>query len=504
MIELGLTRITSLLRGRPLPWKAIHVAGTNGKGSVCAYITAMLRAGGVRCGRFTSPHLLDRWDCIDIDGSPITYDAFKVHEDFLKKRNEKENIGASEFELLTACAFEAFTASNVQVGVVEVGMGGRLDATNILEKPLVTVISKIGLDHQAFLGDTIEAIAKEKAGILKPGVPCVLSRGNKPSVIATIESIAKEVGAGPILLRSKMPGISQKEKRLWAATWGRIIRPWNRFTETLLDERSQRENIACAFDAVNLALPHLSVSKPTSAKQLLPAVMFARLPGRMQYVDISELVGREQQIVLDGAHNLDSAAALSIKVCSALRSIPRDPAKLVVGLRKDEWSAGRPITWVFAFTEGKDVIEMLRELLRGHDRVVLTRFSPVDGMPWVNAMPLKDIEAAVHAVYPDVTVVDGGTVRDALQKASDLADEGLMVVAGSLYLVSDVLRLLPPTAMKTVNATMAERAKTEKVKRERRVKHYDKWDKEAKAKKARAIEARAIEARAKEARASVP
>lgn len=448
MIELGLTRISALLRNRSQPWKAIHVAGTNGKGSICAYITAMLRAGGVRCGRFTSPHLIDRWDCINIDGKPITYDAFKAHEEHFMKRNQDEKIGASEFELLTACAFEAFTASNVQVGVVEVGMGGRLDATNVIEKPLITVIAKIGLDHQAFLGDTIEAIAREKAGILKPGVPCVVNGNNQASVLEVIKSAAEEVGAGPVVLKRILPKLYKPQKDAWTPRWGQLISTWDQFIDKMRDKRSQRENIACALEAVKLALPQLELPEPVTGFDLLPAVFNHRLPGRLQTVDISPLVGQKQEILLDGAHNVDSAAALNVVTFSTYRKMKHvkgssRKGNYIIGGIRDDYREGTGVTWVLAFTDGKDVKAILQAILRPFDSVFLTHFSPVDGMPWVKPMQPANIEATIKEAFPDVAVHHGGDVQQALQAASRFANGGPMVVAGSLYLVSDVLRLLP-------------------------------------------------------------
>ena len=131
MIELGLQRISRLLQANDLRWKAIHVAGTNGKGSICAYISAMLNAG-YAVGRFTSPHLIDRWDCISIKGQPVSSKQFFEKEQQISQRNQAQNIGASEFERLTTAAFELFSENGVQIAVVEVGLGGRLDATNVL------------------------------------------------------------------------------------------------------------------------------------------------------------------------------------------------------------------------------------------------------------------------------------------------------------------------------------------------------------------------------------
>lgn len=194
MIELGISRIARLLQQTPLSWKAIHVAGTNGKGSISAYLSRLLAAGGIRCGRFTSPHLVDRWDCITIDEKVVQESLFRQIEASVKLRDQDLGIGASEFELLTATAFEIFNHERVEVGVVEVGMGGRRDATNVLDNVLVSVISKIGLDHQALLGDSIEQIAREKAGILKPDVPCVIDGTNSVEVLKTIQYRIRELG----------------------------------------------------------------------------------------------------------------------------------------------------------------------------------------------------------------------------------------------------------------------------------------------------------------------
>ncbi|KAJ5665721.1 uncharacterized protein N7477_008169 [Penicillium maclennaniae] len=150
MIELGLSRVSSLLQQSSLTWKAIHIAGTNGKGSISAYLSHLLSNEGVRCGRFTSPHLIDRWDCITVGERVVQESLFRQIEDQVKLRDQRLGIGASEFELLTATAFEIFNHEKVEVGVIEVGMGGRLDATNILSDVLVSVIAKIGMDHQAF------------------------------------------------------------------------------------------------------------------------------------------------------------------------------------------------------------------------------------------------------------------------------------------------------------------------------------------------------------------
>ncbi|KAL2355620.1 Mur ligase [Cryomyces antarcticus] len=416
MIQLGLSRITSLLaHAQPLPWRAIHVAGTNGKGSICAYISALLHQKSIRCGRFTSPHLIDRWDCITIDEQPVAERVFREVEDAVLKRNEDENIGASEFELLTATAFEVFARENVEVGVVEVGMGGGGDATNVLQNPLVAVISKIGYDHQAFLGDSIADIAAHKAGILKPGVPVVVDATNRESALNVIRAIATAVHARPV---RRCGGPTSTPAAVSA----------------LGLEPHQTTNLAIAVRAVGLALAQLRPGFDTSLdparpacdnslEHLLPALKTLQFPGRQQTISIAPLTARTEPVLLDGAHNADSAAALAVYVDTHLRHPPK------------------PIVWLIAATAGKDVDAIFARLVRPGDRVVATRFGPVDGMPWVRA---AETGVLVKAVAEAAGVEAEGVqdLRKALRLASDWATEGPLVVAGSLYLVGDLLRLL--------------------------------------------------------------
>ena len=199
-IQQGLTEITRLLEFfPPNTWPAFHVTGTNGKGSVCAYLAAMLRRAGLKTGRFTSPHLIDRWDCITIDNAPIAQPLFEQVEAELRAFNSQEGIGASNFELLTAAAYRAFTLEEVDVAVVECGMGGRYDATNVLENTVATGITSVGLDHLEHLGGSLEGIAWHKAGIMREGVPCVLAPVIDDVARQVIEQEAEDVGVSEIL-----------------------------------------------------------------------------------------------------------------------------------------------------------------------------------------------------------------------------------------------------------------------------------------------------------------
>ncbi|KAK4221616.1 hypothetical protein QBC38DRAFT_121483 [Podospora fimiseda] len=401
MIDLGLTRITRLIQNTPQTWKAIHVAGTNGKGSICTYLSAMLNASGSSCAKFTSPHLIDRWDCIVIDGHPVSESLFLEVENEVKQRDQNDQIGATEFELLTATAFEIFNRKRVEYGVVEVGLGGKLDATNAMKQKAVTVIAKIGLDHQALLGNTLGEIALQKAGIIRRGVPCVVDDSNEGSVLKVIKQHAREVGAASL----SFPDTEEIKEKM--SDW----------------EPHQIQNLACAYAAFKLAKP--GNEKPLS--ELLKAVREVNWPGRLQKLDIGRITGKQkQEVLLDGAHNTQSAEVLGAYVKKHLRS------------------GGEPVTWVVAATQGKDMNGILGLLLQPGDRVVAVRFQPVDGMPWVKpADPAELLRlAGDHGVEASALQDAGSDVKQALVLAAEAVGDGLLVIAGSLYLVSSVLRIL--------------------------------------------------------------
>ncbi|KAL2867872.1 dihydrofolate synthase [Aspergillus lucknowensis] len=412
MIELGLSRISSLLQQTPLPWKAIHIAGTNGKGSISAYLSHLLASGGIRCGRFTSPHLIDRWDCITIDERVVQESLFKQIEARVKLRDQTLGIGASEFELLTATAFEIFNHEQVEVGVVEVGMGGRLDATNILNNVLVSVISKIGLDHQAFLGNTIEQIAREKAGILKTGVTCVIDGTNYPSAIEVVQDHARE--------------LDLKAHLVYPDTPDRQLPSLVSLFEQLDLQTHQKANISCAAAALQAALPQLRPNLDTN--NLIPHLSSVEWPGRLQRIALAPLATRNEPVLLDGAHNAQSAEVLGEYVDRKLRT------------------PGKKVTWVIAASHGKDIRSLFHPIIKPSDDVATTSFGPVDGMPWVKAANPEELSSCVLDIQGIGEVQSfGKDTRGAIEWACSKANGSPLVIAGSLYLVSDVLRLLRET-----------------------------------------------------------
>src|SRR5579863_2893701 len=194
--KLGLERVRAVLCALGDPQRAfrsVHVAGTNGKGSTCAMIEAGLRAAGIRTGLFTSPHLIEPTERIQIDGIPVSQAQFQRAFEIVHETAEKLDLDChpTYFETVTAMGFWLFRELGVDTAVIETGLGGRLDATNVVE-PALTVITPIDFDHEAYLGHTIEAIAGEKAGILKAGVPAVVAR-QRPEAAAVLEARAAEL-----------------------------------------------------------------------------------------------------------------------------------------------------------------------------------------------------------------------------------------------------------------------------------------------------------------------
>jgi dihydrofolate synthase/folylpolyglutamate synthase len=285
-IKLGLDRIRAVLEALGNPQRAyrvVHVAGTNGKGSTCAMIDAGLRTARVRTGMFTSPHLVEPTERVQIDGIPVTQAEFErafnvVHEAAAKLDLD---VHPTYFETVTAMAFWLFREHKVETAVIEVGLGGRLDATNIVE-PALTVITPVDMDHQFYLGDTIQQIAAEKAGILKPGVPAIFAK-QRPDAAQVLDVRALELGIR--VKRAADYEIHDLEVTSRGSHFNGITCP--------LAGEHQVDNAVTAV----LALEALDVS-PQGIEE-------ARWPGRLEHVTPNP------DTILDGAHNPAGAQALA-------------------------------------------------------------------------------------------------------------------------------------------------------------------------------------------------
>ncbi|EEB05513.1 folylpolyglutamate synthase [Schizosaccharomyces japonicus yFS275] len=406
-INLGLTRMLKLLKllGNPQEsFLAVQVAGTNGKGSICTYIYTSLLQASYKVGRYTSPYFVDPRDSISINGSKASKVLFNECWNKVNETNLRHHTEATEFELLTATAFECFHRSNVRIAVIETGLGGRLDATNVFEEPLVSVLAKIGLDHQFFLGNTLAEIAREKAGIMKAKVPCVIDGTNDPTVLDAVRQVAESLSAGPVHAVTAQPVKDDEHK--WIVNtpnWGENV------YETSLNGAYQGANLACAVTALDI----ISNSVPLMLPHVVAGLKHTHWPGRL---DIQELpdVGR---IVFDGAHNENAAIELS---------------KYIEEHRKP----GQSVTWVMAFTSTKDVLGIIKTLVKPGDCIAATTFPDVAGMPWIHAKPtasIAKIAASLNLPCEEFSDNWHGAIDYAVERTPNN-----VIVCGSLYLLGRV------------------------------------------------------------------
>jgi len=388
--KLGLERIRVVLEALGNPeraYRVVHVAGTNGKGSTCAMIEAGLRAANVRTGLFTSPHLIEPTERIQIDGIPVSPADFERAFNIVHETAEKLDLDChpTYFETVTAMAFWLFKEKLVQTAVIEVGLGGRLDSTNVVH-PAVTVITPVDFDHEAYLGHTIEAIAGEKAGILKPGVPAVFAK-QRPEAARVLEARAAELRV-PVI-----HAVDFEVRDLHIDARG------SRFSGIVcpLAGEHQVDNALTAA----LALRLLGVS-PDGIKD-------ARWPGRLEHVSPNP------DIILDGAHNPAGARALVHYL--------------------ERFYRGRKIWLVYGAMRDKAIEEVAGVLFPIAQELVLT--AP-DTSRALRPEALAEFAGRGHT-EPNVKAA----VNYARTHASE---EDVIVITGSLFIVGEARRLfLTPT-----------------------------------------------------------
>jgi dihydrofolate synthase / folylpolyglutamate synthase len=391
-IHPGLSRVVTLLEAMGNPqdaYRSIHIAGTNGKGSVATYIASALEEAGHHTGLFTSPALLDVTETISVDGTSITNDELARLVDRLKpatKQLDDNGDPSTYFELLTVIALTWFREVGVAWAVVEAGMGGRLDSTNILQ-PELAVITNVSHDHQAHLGETIAAIAAEKAGIIKTGVP--LATAAQGEALAVIEGACEEKQAPIVVVGRDYQVVPSDDDRLV------LITPDGRLSYRLIAEgQHQRENAALAVASCDL-LAESGIPLPRGAVER--ALAHTTLPGRIEV-----FVHGGTRVILDGAHNLAAAQSLRLYLETLDTRF-----HLVVGFSRD-----------------KDWPAMLRQWVHLADRVTATRMGNERSMdPALVASHVPgDVPFATASSFPE---------------AWDRVGEADVVVAGSLFLVGE-------------------------------------------------------------------
>jgi dihydrofolate synthase / folylpolyglutamate synthase len=402
-IELSLERIKAVLDTLGKPQNAIpivHVAGTNGKGSVCAYIASILHESGYRVGRFTSPHLVDWTERICISGNPIAAEKLLTTLQQVEAVLTKENQSLTQFEILTVATWLIFAQQQVEIAVIEVGLGGRLDATNVCDRPLVSVITSLSREHWQRLGPTLGHIAFEKAGILKPSCPAVV--GQLPEEAATVVQKQIQVLNCPVQWVSPAQPIT-KENSSWAIAQG------IEYPLPLLGEM-QLMNSAVAIAAIQV-LQQQGWSIPTQTIQV--GMAKARWPGRLQWIEWQGL-----KLLIDGAHN--PAAAFY--------------------LRQYVDTLGAPVHWIMGMLATKDHADIFQALLRPGDRLTLVPVLEHD-----SASPATLAELAVQ-LCPQLeecqTVSDLLTGLASIRVAPADSPNHITVLCGSLYLIGYFLRQL--------------------------------------------------------------
>lgn len=400
--KLGLGRIATLLELLGNPHRScsfIHVAGTNGKGSVCALIESALRAAGVRTGLFTSPHLVEPTERIRIAGTPVSEDVFATAFENVRQAAESLITGGvldchpTYFETITAMALVLFRELRVEIAVLEVGLGGRLDATNVVE-PRLCIITPVDFDHEAFLGKSLEAIAYEKAGIVKPGVPVVIGV-QRPELEPVLLTTAEQVAA-PVIRADAW----QADKIEFHARGSRFIAtgPQPVFVDCPLAGEHQVSNTLTAIAALHcLNIP---------AEAVTQGIRQVQWPARL------ECVSSRPEIILDGAHNPAGARALANYI--------------------QRFYSSRRVRLIYGSMRDKAVTEMAGILFPHAGEVILTAPNH----------PRAVRPQAVRDLVDHSCMRVAANLSEALNMVKDAPPEEAVFVAGSLFLAGEARALL--------------------------------------------------------------
>jgi len=408
-IRWGLERTEALLAAVGDPhrrFRSIHVAGTNGKGSVSALCDAALRAAepdrGV--GLYTSPHLVSFDERIRVGGRPVERELLLACE--ARLRGEIERTGATFFEAATAIAFLCFAEAGVEVAVVEVGLGGRLDSTNVIF-PVVAGVTNVALDHTDYLGDSLQGIAAEKAGIFKPGVPA-LAGETEEAPLAVLRAKAEEVGA-PLTLLDEVAAVRDVAVSLDGTRFRFDSKRWGaREVAIPLVGEHQARNAAFAAELLGLLPDDLRPEWEAVARGFASV----RWPGRMQVERI-----RGGTWIFDVAHNPAGVASLAASL--------------------DALDLPRPVVLVTAILGDKEWAEMLPPLLDRSDAAILT---VAPSSPPSRRWDPEAAAASLGAMRIPVRVIP--ELEAALQRAETLAPYGTVLVTGSVHTVGDALAAL--------------------------------------------------------------
>lgn len=428
-VNLELERINRLLADLDNPQAQvpiIHVAGTNGKGSVCAYLSAILTEAGYRVGRYTSPHLIDWTERIYLNEQAISSQALQQLLLQVKDAIASDAPTPTQFEVITAAAWLYFAQQSVDIAVMEVGLGGRLDATNVCDRPLATIITSISWEHWQRLGPTLADIAREKAGILKPGCPAAIGQ-LPPEAIAVVKHRIAELGCPAIFpepakkleLSRHTSDINPSPHLYWVSSEG------IEYPLPLLGD-AQLMNSALAIAALQILRQQ---GWNISDEAIASGMAKTRWPGRLQW-----LTWHNRPLLIDGAHSAAAAEVLRRYVDSP--DLPSFAGKL---------GRSQPVTWVMGILSTKDHTGIFKALLRPGDRLYLVPVPDRSSAEPETLATLADTicpELDDIRCYPDVFVALEHSVTD-LDK--------LTVLCGSLYLIGHFLKFTHNPEPSTIN-----------------------------------------------------
>ncbi|GJJ14005.1 hypothetical protein Clacol_008262 [Clathrus columnatus] len=453
-IDLSLTRIRRLFSLLPLYRRpTIHVAGTNGKGSVTAILSSIFTASHISVGRFNSPHLIHVWDSICINDRIIPEEMYRSIRKEVERVNAYHLVEATNFEILTATAAQIFEQSSVDIAIFEVGLGGKHDATNALPDDVIiaSAITSIDLDHQQFLGNTISSIAKEKAGIARKGRPCILGYQNHSEVANVVNNAVQSVGGHlyPALKVKPHPNSPSNGSDYQIVSV--LFHPWGVELELkfpLLGSH-QLENLGTALSVLGIIMKENSntqvgtVLDRVSPSTLCSGVLEAKWAGRLERIFLNDPY---VSVLVDGAHNSASATALQEYL---MKITPTHKTGILQSHSEREHR-----TFIIGLSHSpmKQPAATLSPLLRPGDKVAVVLFNDVEDMPWVKNVPPKEVVNVVRDLTNDgeVEVFDEtpsdqlhlDRLKRALYWAADRVQENEeIVLCGSLYLVADFYKL---------------------------------------------------------------
>lgn len=397
-----LNRIKSLLKAVGNPEKSlkfVHIAGTNGKGSMAQMFSEIFIDAGYKTGLFTSPYIIEYNDRIQINGQNISDEEIEIISNEIRPIVEslEGDTDFSQFEITQTIAFLYFAKMQCDIVVLETGVGGLLDSTNVIEAPLVSVIGSVSYDHTAVLGNTLEEIAFQKAGIIKPKCPCVLSAGNDMAVIKTIREKAMAMQSQLVI-----PNLYLCKAEKWDIFGCEFWYKGEKYA-TSMGGLHQISNAITVIEAIKYPAEKMKITLDNIKNGLKRATIPARI----------EVVSKNPLTILDGGHNPDGMKALA----KVLETIPQRPKIAIIGMLK-----------------GKNVHEAIRELIG-----LVDKFICVDGF-YPLEMPKQELKEIIESIGGKAELSDL-PLNELIKSIQKENPKGLTLICGSLFLASKVMTM---------------------------------------------------------------